>query len=71
MEIPSKAKTSSRWMGLVALVVLGLALVTVFMGVKAVPQGREYTVERFGRYTRTLEPGLHLIAPFVESVGAR
>ena len=57
--------------GLVALVVLGLALVTVFMGVKAVPQGREYTVERFGRYMRTLEPGLQFITPFVESVGAR
>ena len=57
--------------GLVALVVLGLALVTVFMGVKAVPQGREYTVERFGRYMRTLEPGLQFITPFVENIGAR
>ena len=42
---------------LVVLVILGLALVTVFMGVKVVPQGSEYTVERFGRYTRTLPPG--------------
>ena len=42
---------------LVVLVMLGLALVTVFMGVKVVPQGCEYTVERFGRYTRTLQPG--------------
>ena len=57
--------------GLVALVGLGLALVTVFMGVNAVPQGREYTVERFGRYMRTLEPGLQFITPFVENVGAR
>ncbi len=57
--------------GLVALVVLGLALVTLFMGVKAVPQGREYTVERFGRYMRTLGPGLQFITPFVESIGAR
>jgi regulator of protease activity HflC (stomatin/prohibitin superfamily) len=57
--------------GLVALVVLGLALVTVFMGVKAVPQGREYTVERFGRYMRTLGPGLQFITPFVEGIGAR
>ena len=56
---------------LVALVGLGLALVTLFTGVKAVPQGREYTVERFGRYMRTLEPGLHLITPFVENVGAK
>jgi regulator of protease activity HflC (stomatin/prohibitin superfamily) len=57
--------------GLVALVGLGLALATVFMGVKAVPQGREYTVERFGRYMRTLPPGLHVITPFVETVGAK
>jgi len=56
---------------LVVLVILGLALVTVFMGVKVVPQGREYTVERFGRYMRTLSPGLHVITPFVEAVGAR
>jgi regulator of protease activity HflC (stomatin/prohibitin superfamily) len=53
------------------LVLLGLAVVTVFMGVKVVPQGREFTVERFGRYTRTLSPGLHFITPYVESIGAR
>jgi regulator of protease activity HflC (stomatin/prohibitin superfamily) len=56
---------------LVVLVIVGLALVFVLMGVKAVPQGREYTVERFGRYLRTLQPGLHVITPFVESIGAR
>jgi regulator of protease activity HflC (stomatin/prohibitin superfamily) len=56
---------------LVVLVILGLALVTVFLGVKVVPQGREFTVERFGRYTRTLTPGLHIITPFVEAIGAR
>jgi regulator of protease activity HflC (stomatin/prohibitin superfamily) len=56
---------------LVVLVILGLALVTVFLGVKVVAQGQEYTVERFGRYTRTLSPGLHVITPFVESIGAR
>jgi regulator of protease activity HflC (stomatin/prohibitin superfamily) len=56
---------------LVVLVLLGLALVTVFLGVKVVPQGREFTVERFGRYVRTLQPGLHVITPFVEAVGAK
>ena len=56
---------------LVVLVILGLALITVFLGVKVVPQGSEFTVERFGRYTRTLPPGLHLITPFVEAIGAR
>ena len=48
-----------------------LAIVIVFMGVKSVPQGMEWTVERFGRYTRTLPPGLHLITPFVDRIGAR
>jgi regulator of protease activity HflC (stomatin/prohibitin superfamily) len=56
---------------LVVLMILGVALVTVFLGVKVVPQGREYTVERFGRYMRTLTPGLHLITPFIEAVGAK
>ena len=53
------------------LVLLLLALVLVFMGVRSVPQGSEFTVERFGRYTRTLGPGLNLILPFVDRVGAR
>ena len=56
---------------LVVLVVLGMALVTLFAGIKVVPQGREFTVERFGRYMRTLPPGLHVITPFVERVGSR
>ena len=53
------------------LVVLVLAVILVFMGVKAVPQGREYTVERFGRYTKTLRPGLNLIVPMIDTVGAK
>lgn len=48
-----------------------LAVVLVFLGVKIVPQGEEFTVERFGRYTRTLRPGLHLIIPFIDAIGAR
>jgi hypothetical protein len=56
---------------ILVLVVLLLALVLLFKGVRAVPQGSEYTVERFGRYTRTLKPGLNLIVPFVERIGAR
>ena len=53
------------------IVVLVLAVALVFMGVKTVPQGYEFTVERFGRYTRTLSPGLHLIVPLVDRVGQR
>ena len=53
------------------LVVVVLAVLLVLMGVKTVPQGREYTIERFGRYTKTLRPGLNLIVPIVDSVGAK
>ncbi len=48
-----------------------LAIVVVFMGVKQVPQGYEWTVERFGRYTQTLRPGLAIIVPFVDQIGAK
>jgi regulator of protease activity HflC (stomatin/prohibitin superfamily) len=41
------------------------------MGIKTVPQGLEYTLERFGRYARTLTPGLHLIVPFIDRVGTK
>jgi regulator of protease activity HflC (stomatin/prohibitin superfamily) len=56
---------------LLVLVILVLALVLVLMGVRSVPQGTELTVERFGRYTRSLGPGLSLIVPFVDRIGAR
>lgn len=48
-----------------------LAIVVIFMGVKQVPQGYEWTVERFGRYTHTLRPGLGLIIPFIDQIGMR
>ena len=48
-----------------------LAIVFVFMAAKTVPQGYMYTVERFGRYTRTLTPGLHIIVPMIDSIGTR
>ena len=54
-----------------SIAALLLALVLVFAGVKTVTQGFEYTIERFGRYTRTLTPGLHLIVPIVDAVGAK
>ncbi len=53
------------------ILILVLAVVLVAMGVKSVPQGTEYTVERFGRYTRTLRPGLNLITPIIDRVGAK
>src|ERR1700753_445977 len=53
------------------VVLLFLALVIVVSAIKIVPQGREFTVEKFGRYTRTLKPGMTLLMPFVESIGRR
>ena len=50
------------------LVILALGIVTVWMGVKSVPQGYEWPVERFGRYQRTLAPGLNLIVPYIDQV---
>ncbi len=53
------------------VVIVALAVVVIFLGVKSVSQGMEWTVERFGRYTRTLTPGLNLIVPFVDRVGSK
>jgi len=53
------------------ILLLILAVVLVFMGVKSVPQGMEFTVERFGRYTKTLRPGLNLIAPIIDRIGRK
>lgn len=54
-----------------AIILLVFAVALVFMGVKTVPQGEELTVERFGRYTKTLRPGLHLIIPLIDRIGMR
>lgn len=48
-----------------------MALVLAFSAIKIVPQGRQFTVERFGRYTGTLKPGIAFIIPFVDRVGRR
>ena len=53
----------------IALLVLFVAVVAA--GVKIVPQGYNYTVERFGRYTRTLRPGLTIIIPFIDRIGRK
>ncbi len=52
-----------------AVVVFVFAILMVFMSVKSVPQGSEYTVERFGRYTNTLTPGLKFITPIMDRIG--
>ena len=55
--------------GAVALVIFGL--IFVLLMVKSVPQGENWTVERFGRYNRTQKPGLRVILPLIERVGAK
>jgi regulator of protease activity HflC (stomatin/prohibitin superfamily) len=57
--------------GIFVAAFLVLAVVIVAFGIKLVPQGSEFTVERFGRYTHTLSPGLHVIAPLVDRIGRR
>ncbi len=57
--------------GIVVVALLGFAVVMIFLGFKAVPQGMEYTVERFRGYTRTLRPGMNLIIPVFETIGAK
>ena len=48
-----------------------LAIVVLISAVKVVPQGNEHTVERWGRYTRTLSPGLRFLVPVADRVGAK
>ena len=56
---------------LVAGPVLILAIVIILSAVKSIPQGFNWTVERFGKYTRTLEPGLHFIVPVIDRIGRK
>ncbi len=55
------------------LIALGIfilvAMAFIAAGIKMVPQGNNWTVERFGRYTKTLHPGLNLIVPFIDNIG--
>src|SRR6201997_114754 len=53
------------------IILVLLAILTLFAGVKTVSQGYNWTVERFGRYTRTLKPGLNLIVPYFDRIGRK
>ncbi|WP_224553457.1 SPFH domain-containing protein [Pectobacterium versatile] len=52
-------------------ILIFVALIIVWSGIKIVPQGYQWTVERFGRYTKTLMPGLNLVVPFMDRVGRK
>lgn len=55
----------------VVIAIVILIILVIFAGIKTIPQGYNYTVERFGRYTRTLTPGLNLIVPFIDRIGSK
>jgi len=57
--------------GLFVTVLFIFAILMVFMSVKSVPQGMEYTVERFGKYITTLSPGLNIIMPIIDRIGRK
>jgi regulator of protease activity HflC (stomatin/prohibitin superfamily) len=57
--------------GLLPIVILIAIVFILFKAVVTVPQGYEFTLEKFGRYKRTMEPGLHFIMPFFENIGRK
>jgi regulator of protease activity HflC (stomatin/prohibitin superfamily) len=57
--------------GLLVIIIFVVVIALLLMGIKAVPQGAQWTVERFGRYTKTLSPGLNIIIPFVDRVSKK
>lgn len=56
---------------IIALIILGFAILTIYLGVKVVPQSNEYIIERFGKYSRTLNAGLSIIIPYLDKVAHR
>jgi len=56
---------------IIAGIIVVVAVFFVFRSVRVVPQGYEFTVERFGRYIQTLRPGLHIIIPLIDRIGAK
>ena len=55
---------------IVPILIVLLALVTLYKGIKIVPQSEVYVVERFGKYTKTLKAGLNLLIPFLDKISA-
>jgi regulator of protease activity HflC (stomatin/prohibitin superfamily) len=58
-------------LGLLPVVLIAVAVIVLYKLVRIVPQGYEWTVERWGKYTHTLEPGFHLLVPIVQNVGRK
>lgn len=58
-------------MDIFVYVVVAMVIIAFILGIKTVSQGNEYTVERFGRFTKTLRPGFHVIIPVVDRIGSK
>ncbi|WP_301099076.1 SPFH domain-containing protein [Otariodibacter sp.] len=56
---------------IVPIVFVVLVIAVLISTIKTVPQGYHWTIERFGRYTKTLTPGLNLVVPFIDRVGRK
>jgi regulator of protease activity HflC (stomatin/prohibitin superfamily) len=56
---------------ILAISIVILVVIFIALGVTIVPQGQEYTLERFGRYSRTMQPGLHVIVPIIDRIGRK
>src|SRR5690606_5967620 len=62
---------STMSISLLAAVIVVAGVILLFKTVRMVPQGYEWTVERFGRYTQTLSPGLHFLVPIIYGIGRK
>ncbi|MGD0431249.1 MAG: SPFH domain-containing protein [Acetobacteraceae bacterium] len=71
MEGPLSVQGAAMTGTVIFVFLLVLIVVTIYAGVKAVPQGQIWTVERFGAFTRTMSPGLNFVIPYVDRVGHR
>jgi regulator of protease activity HflC (stomatin/prohibitin superfamily) len=58
-------------MGLTLILIVAVLVIFLMTGVRVVRQGYVYTIERFGKYTKAADPGLHIITPFVDRVGQK
>jgi regulator of protease activity HflC (stomatin/prohibitin superfamily) len=67
----TRGETTMTAFGAPAIAILVFAVILIFTMVKSVPQGENWTVERFGRFTRTLEPGLRFLVPLMDRVGSK
>ncbi|GGZ81275.1 membrane protein [Ignatzschineria indica] len=56
---------------ILVLIIAIIAILLIFLGVKMVPQGYEYTIERFGRYRKTITPGISFIIPIFDRIGRK